>query len=354
MEDSKKSSPPSGFGTGSKGRARTKAATSPAIAKKDEVKPAKVLDSKQAAGNTKTMKKGGNVKKMAVGGLPSFRDITKGPSGPISSVKGSKPAAGGIKAKTVDKEPAKAPAPAPSKTQTSSKAGALSGNSRTGMGGKGDRSPEAISSKLPTGGKGSASTKGSKLASKKNGGAVKKMAKGGRVKKMALGGVGAAMASQAANQSAAKMPQGTQGRAGGPKGGRAPAPAAPRGGKGGAKPGAGAGMAQQAQAKSQLGKLSETMRGQQTPAPGKQVPQVPAKQVSPATQPPAKPVAGPRGGKGGAQPKAPAPAPRGGKGGAKRPGMKKGGAVKKMAKGGSASSRGDGIAVRGKTKGKVC
>jgi hypothetical protein len=34
--------------------------------------------------------------------------------------------------------------------------------------------------------------------------------------------------------------------------------------------------------------------------------------------------------------------------------MKKGGAVKKMAKGGSASSRGDGIAVRGKTKGKVC
>jgi len=38
-------------------------------------------------------------------------------------------------------------------------------------------------------------------------------------------------------------------------------------------------------------------------------------------------------------------------------GMKKGGAIKKMASGGktsSASSRGDGIAQRGKTKGRIC
>jgi hypothetical protein len=35
--------------------------------------------------------------------------------------------------------------------------------------------------------------------------------------------------------------------------------------------------------------------------------------------------------------------------------MKKGGTVKKMAKGGStASKRADGIAIRGKTKGKIC
>jgi|APCry1669189034_1035192.scaffolds.fasta_scaffold01063_12 sRNA-binding protein len=34
--------------------------------------------------------------------------------------------------------------------------------------------------------------------------------------------------------------------------------------------------------------------------------------------------------------------------------MKKGGSVKKMAKGGSASSRADGIAQRGKTRGKYC
>lgn len=34
--------------------------------------------------------------------------------------------------------------------------------------------------------------------------------------------------------------------------------------------------------------------------------------------------------------------------------MKKGGAVKKMASGGSASKRGDGIAQRGKTKGRIC
>jgi hypothetical protein len=37
------------------------------------------------------------------------------------------------------------------------------------------------------------------------------------------------------------------------------------------------------------------------------------------------------------------------------PAKKKGGAVKKMAKGGStASKRADGIAVKGKTKGKIC
>jgi len=35
-------------------------------------------------------------------------------------------------------------------------------------------------------------------------------------------------------------------------------------------------------------------------------------------------------------------------------GMKRGGAVKKMASGGMASSRGDGIAQRGKTRGKMC
>jgi hypothetical protein len=34
------------------------------------------------------------------------------------------------------------------------------------------------------------------------------------------------------------------------------------------------------------------------------------------------------------------------------PGMKRGGKTKKMAKGGSASSRADGIAAKGKTKGK--
>jgi len=35
-------------------------------------------------------------------------------------------------------------------------------------------------------------------------------------------------------------------------------------------------------------------------------------------------------------------------------GMKKGGAVKKMASGGSASSRADGIATKGKTRGRMC
>lgn len=74
------------------------------------------------------------------------------------------------------------------------------------------------------------------------------------------------------------------------------------------------------------------------------------------------PSPAPRGGKGSAK-TAPAPA-GGGKGGpAKKPGMKKGGSVKASKMGsvkkatpamGSASSRGDGIAVRGKTKGKVC
>jgi hypothetical protein len=34
--------------------------------------------------------------------------------------------------------------------------------------------------------------------------------------------------------------------------------------------------------------------------------------------------------------------------------MKKGGAIKKMATGGSVSKRADGIAKRGKTKGRVC
>ena len=34
--------------------------------------------------------------------------------------------------------------------------------------------------------------------------------------------------------------------------------------------------------------------------------------------------------------------------------MKKGGKVKKMANGGSASSRADGIATKGKTRGKIC
>jgi hypothetical protein len=34
--------------------------------------------------------------------------------------------------------------------------------------------------------------------------------------------------------------------------------------------------------------------------------------------------------------------------------FKKGGKTKKMASGGSASSRGDGIAQRGKTKGRIC
>ena len=36
------------------------------------------------------------------------------------------------------------------------------------------------------------------------------------------------------------------------------------------------------------------------------------------------------------------------------PGMKRGGTTKKMAMGGSASSRADGIAMRGKTVGKYC
>jgi hypothetical protein len=39
---------------------------------------------------------------------------------------------------------------------------------------------------------------------------------------------------------------------------------------------------------------------------------------------------------------------------AAKPGMKKGGKVKTMASGGSASKRADGIAQRGKTRGKMC
>jgi hypothetical protein len=35
-------------------------------------------------------------------------------------------------------------------------------------------------------------------------------------------------------------------------------------------------------------------------------------------------------------------------------GMKKGGMVKKYSKGGTASSRADGIATKGKTRGKIC
>lgn len=40
-------------------------------------------------------------------------------------------------------------------------------------------------------------------------------------------------------------------------------------------------------------------------------------------------------------------------GGSGMPAMRKGGKVKKMAKGGTASKRGDGCAMRGKTKGKM-
>lgn len=39
---------------------------------------------------------------------------------------------------------------------------------------------------------------------------------------------------------------------------------------------------------------------------------------------------------------------------AEKPAMRKGGKVKKMASGGSASKRADGIAQRGKTRGKMC
>jgi hypothetical protein len=61
---------------------------------------------------------------------------------------------------------------------------------------------------------------------------------------------------------------------------------------------------------------------------------------------------------GAAQPYMSSPTPSGGGGGAGRGtsnmAMKKGGKVKKMAKGGSASSRADGIATKGKTRGKMC
>ena len=346
------SKPPSGFGTGSKGRARAGKAPAPAIAKKDEVKSAKVLDSKQAAGNTKTMKKGGNVKKMAIGGLPKFSDITKGPSGALKAVDGKKPALAPTMGTGSSSKP---------KTQTGGGKGAVNvgkASSKEQSGGKGTLSgvskssaPAPAPAKPPTGGKGSASTKGGKLAGKKKGGTVKKMAKGGKVKKMALGGMGAGMIAKAPAPSQSAMQAGAKPAAGGPKGGRSQPQS------GGAKPAAGGGKgvgktptdamnaydkqknagAATGKPSGQMQQLSQTMKGQQATAPA----------------PTAK---RPTGGKGGAQAKAtpPAPAPTGGKGGPMRPGKKNGGAVKKMAKGGSASSRGDGIAVRGKTKGKVC
>jgi hypothetical protein len=40
--------------------------------------------------------------------------------------------------------------------------------------------------------------------------------------------------------------------------------------------------------------------------------------------------------------------------GSSEPDMKKGGTVKKYSKGGTASSRADGIATKGKTRGKIC
>jgi len=58
---------------------------------------------------------------------------------------------------------------------------------------------------------------------------------------------------------------------------------------------------------------------------------------------------------GAAQPYMPSSTPGGSAGrGTSNMAMKKGGKVKKMAKGGSASSRADGIATKGKTRGKMC
>jgi len=58
---------------------------------------------------------------------------------------------------------------------------------------------------------------------------------------------------------------------------------------------------------------------------------------------------------GAAQPYMPSPTPGGGAGrGTSNMAMKKGGKVKKMSSGGSASSRADGIATKGKTRGKMC
>ena len=59
---------------------------------------------------------------------------------------------------------------------------------------------------------------------------------------------------------------------------------------------------------------------------------------------------------GAAQPYMPSPTSSGGGAGRgfSNMAMKKGGKVKKMAKGGSASSRADGIATKGKTRGKMC
>ena len=56
-----------------------------------------------------------------------------------------------------------------------------------------------------------------------------------------------------------------------------------------------------------------------------------------------------------AQPYMPSSTPGGGAGrGFSNMAMKKGGKVKKMSSGGSASSRADGIATKGKTRGKMC
>ena len=59
---------------------------------------------------------------------------------------------------------------------------------------------------------------------------------------------------------------------------------------------------------------------------------------------------------GAAQPYMPSPTSSGGGAGrgTSNMAMKKGGKVKKMSSGGSASSRADGIATKGKTRGKMC
>ena len=59
---------------------------------------------------------------------------------------------------------------------------------------------------------------------------------------------------------------------------------------------------------------------------------------------------------GAAQPYMPSSTPGGGagRGTSNIMAMKKGGKVKKMSSGGSASSRADGIATKGKTRGKMC
>jgi hypothetical protein len=69
---------------------------------------------------------------------------------------------------------------------------------------------------------------------------------------------------------------------------------------------------------------------------------IPPAMMAAMAAPSAAPTQGP------AAPQVPAP------GAGAMPGMKRGGGVKKMASGGSASSRADGIAMRGKTVGKYC